>query len=186
MERTPASLLERLRRPGDPDAWARFVALYMPLIYSWGRRVGLQEQDADDLVQDVLLALVRALPSFQYDRHKSFRRWLRTITLNKWRDRCKQRGTTCRIGSYSANALGLYDMHGNVWEWCADWFGPYPRRAVTDPAGPAEGSERVERGGSFAAYGRFCRATSRGTDPPGNRLSGIGFRLARSVPSGVK
>jgi RNA polymerase sigma-70 factor (ECF subfamily) len=93
MERTPASLLERLRRPGDPDAWARFVALYTPLIYSWGRRAGLQEQDADDLVQDVLLALVRALPSFHYDRHKSFRRWLRTITLNKWRDRCKQRGT---------------------------------------------------------------------------------------------
>jgi RNA polymerase sigma-70 factor (ECF subfamily) len=93
MERTPASLLERLRHPGDAEAWARFVALYAPLIFSWGRRVGLQEQDADDLVQDVLLALVRALPGFHYDRHKSFRRWLRTVTLNKWRDRGKRRGT---------------------------------------------------------------------------------------------
>jgi RNA polymerase sigma-70 factor (ECF subfamily) len=89
--KTPASLLERLRQPADPAAWERFVALYAPLIYSWGRRAGLQDADAADLVQDVLVTLVRALPSFTYDQHKSFRRWLRTVTLNKWRDRCKLR-----------------------------------------------------------------------------------------------
>jgi RNA polymerase sigma-70 factor (ECF subfamily) len=91
MTRTPASLLEQLRSPDQPEAWARFVSLYAPLIYSWGRRVGLQEGDAEDLVQEVLLTLVQALPTFQYDRRQSFRRWLRTITLNKWRDRQKRR-----------------------------------------------------------------------------------------------
>lgn len=99
MNQTPVSLLERLRQPADAQAWTRFVALYAPLIYRWGRRVGLQEQDAADLVQDVLLTLVRTLPSFTYDRHKSFRAWLRTITLNKWRDRRKQRSAQTVPGS---------------------------------------------------------------------------------------
>ncbi len=93
MTTTPVSLLERLRRPCDPEAWARFVALYTPLIYSWGRRVGLQDPDAADLVQDVLLTLVHVMPDFVYDRQQSFRRWLYTLTLNKWRDRAKSRAT---------------------------------------------------------------------------------------------
>lgn len=83
---TPASLLERLRRPGDPQAWDRFVELYTPLLYYWARRSGLQEADAADLVQEVLALLFRKLPEFTYDRHKSFRNWLRTVTLNKWRE----------------------------------------------------------------------------------------------------
>jgi RNA polymerase sigma-70 factor (ECF subfamily) len=90
MTTTPASLLDRLRQPFDPEAWARFVALYTPLIYSWGRRVGLQDQDASDLVQDVFVTLLQVLPTFSYDRHRSFRRWLRTITLNKWRNTRKR------------------------------------------------------------------------------------------------
>jgi RNA polymerase sigma-70 factor, ECF subfamily len=90
MTQTPASLLERLRGSFDADAWARFVALYTPLIYSWGRRVGLQDQDAVDLVQDVFATLIRVLPTFAYDRHKSFRRWLRTVTLNQWRNSRKR------------------------------------------------------------------------------------------------
>jgi RNA polymerase sigma-70 factor (ECF subfamily) len=92
MEPTSASLLERLRQPDEPAAWGRFVSLYTPLIYSWGRQVGLQESDAADLVQDVLLALLQALPSFTYDRHRSFRGWLRTIALNKWRDARRRQG----------------------------------------------------------------------------------------------
>ena len=91
MDRTPASLLQRLRRPGEPEAWARFVELFTPLIYYWARRLGLQHQDAADLVQDVFTLLVQKLPAFSYDRHKSFRGWLRTVTLNKWRDRCRRR-----------------------------------------------------------------------------------------------
>src|SRR4029078_4012717 len=62
MTKTPASLLERLRDSFDADAWARFVALYTPLIYSWGRCVGLQDQDAADLVQDVFATLIQVLP----------------------------------------------------------------------------------------------------------------------------
>jgi RNA polymerase sigma-70 factor (ECF subfamily) len=90
MTQTPASLLERLRDEFDPDAWSRFVALYTPLIYAWGRRVGLQDQDAADLVQDVFATLIQVLPTFEYDRQKSFRRWLRTVTLNQWRNKQKQ------------------------------------------------------------------------------------------------
>jgi RNA polymerase sigma-70 factor (ECF subfamily) len=89
MTKTPSSLLERLRQPFDPEAWAQFVTLYAPVIFSWGRRAGLQEADAADLVQEVLVTLLRVLPTFTYDRHKSFRRWLRTVTLNNWRRRRK-------------------------------------------------------------------------------------------------
>lgn len=90
MTKTPSSLLARLREPFEPEAWARFVELYTPLIYSWGRRVGLQDPDAADLVQDVFINLLQVLPTFQYDRAQSFRRWLRTITLNKWRNTRKK------------------------------------------------------------------------------------------------
>src|SRR5438876_4447688 len=90
MHSTPVSLLERLRRPAEPEAWGRFVHLYTPLLYYWSRRAGLQPSDAADLVQDVLTTLVQKLPEFRYDEHKSFRAWLRTVTLNKWRDRRKR------------------------------------------------------------------------------------------------
>jgi RNA polymerase sigma-70 factor (ECF subfamily) len=86
MHSTPPSLLERLRRPGEEQAWDRFVSLYTPLLFRWARGVGLREADAADLVQDVLALLVRKLPEFRYDQHKSFRAWLRTVTLNKWRE----------------------------------------------------------------------------------------------------
>lgn len=71
-------------------AWSRFVELYTPLIYYWARNCGLQAQDAADLVQDVLTLLVDKLPDFQYDRTRSFRGWLRTVTLNKWRERFRK------------------------------------------------------------------------------------------------
>ncbi|HJT79202.1 MAG TPA: formylglycine-generating enzyme family protein, partial [Gemmataceae bacterium] len=94
---------------------------------------------------------------------------------------------TCRVGSYPANALGLFDMHGNVLEWCADWRGPYPQGAVTNPTGPVEGSRRVIRGGCWISVGaEDCRAAVRYGDQPGYRGSILGFRLARSVPSGGK
>lgn len=89
---TTPSLLERLRRPDDPAAWARFVDLYTPLLYAWARRAGLQAADAADLVQDVFAVLVRQLPLFTYDRRGNFRGWLRTVTLNKWRERKRRRG----------------------------------------------------------------------------------------------
>jgi formylglycine-generating enzyme required for sulfatase activity len=92
--------------------------------------------------------------------------------------------STCRVGSYKANALGLLDMHGNVWEWCADWYGPYPVRDVTNPTGPAEGSDRVFRGGSWLYYAWSCRAADRSRYTLSFRNGILGFRLARSGPSG--
>jgi RNA polymerase sigma-70 factor (ECF subfamily) len=82
---TPASLLMRLRQPAERAAWGEFVRLYTPILYQWAWRLGLRGQDADDLVQEVFLLLVQKLPSFTYDRNKSFRAWLRTVLLNKWR-----------------------------------------------------------------------------------------------------
>jgi RNA polymerase sigma-70 factor (ECF subfamily) len=91
MDSTPISLLERLKRPGDAAAWERFVALYAPLLYHWVRRAGLQEADAADLVQEVFAVLVAKLPEFVYDRDKSFHGWLRTVVMNRWRDRRKKK-----------------------------------------------------------------------------------------------
>jgi RNA polymerase sigma-70 factor (ECF subfamily) len=90
MPRTRVTLVERLtdKTPSSsPEAWKEFVSLYTPLFFYWARRLGLQEHDAADLVQDVLLVLVRKLPDFRCDPGKSFRGWMRTVLLNKWRDR---------------------------------------------------------------------------------------------------
>jgi RNA polymerase sigma-70 factor (ECF subfamily) len=92
MQSTPPSLLEKLHNPADHQAWQEFVDLYTPLLYHWARRAGLQDQDAADLLQDVFTTLYQKLPEFQYDQHKSFRKWLRSVTLNQWRDNCKRRG----------------------------------------------------------------------------------------------
>ncbi len=93
---------------------------------------------------------------------------------------------TCAAGSYKANALGLFDMHGNAWEWCSDGYGRYPDGEVTNPTGPTEGPLRVIRGGGWHLPGGRCRAAIRHGYDPGYRHSSLGFRLARSVPSGGK
>lgn len=87
MHTTPVSLLERLRHNPDEAAWRQLVKLYTPLLHSWAQRAGLSAHDGADLVQDVFTILVQTLPTFQYDQHGRFRAWLRTITLNKLRDR---------------------------------------------------------------------------------------------------
>ncbi len=99
-------------------------------------------------------------------------------------DRGPNLHATCRAGSYRANALGLLDMHGNVWEWCADWYGPYPQGHVTNPTGPTQGTVRVYRGGSWGNEAGSCRAAARAGRRPGVRYASVGFRLARSVPTG--
>src|SRR5438874_4801834 len=85
MDPTSSSLLARVRRPADRDAWNRFVELYAPLLFAWARRLGLPPADAADLVQDVFLTLVRVMPSFRYDPGRSFRAWLKTVFLNRHR-----------------------------------------------------------------------------------------------------
>lgn len=87
---TSASLLSQLRRPGESEAWVRFVRLYSPLLYAWARKLGLTPDDAADLVQDVFAGLVQKLPRFEYDGRRRFRGWLWTVTRNCWRDRARR------------------------------------------------------------------------------------------------
>lgn len=94
MNSTSPTLLQKLRDPQDQSAWQRFVDLYTPLLFYWGRQRGLQSGDTADLVQDVLSNLVLKLPEFEYQPDKSFRSWLRTMTHRKFIDRTRKRQET--------------------------------------------------------------------------------------------
>jgi formylglycine-generating enzyme required for sulfatase activity/tRNA A-37 threonylcarbamoyl transferase component Bud32 len=116
---------------------------------------------------------------------------------------------TSKVGSYSPNAFGLYDLHGNVWEWCSEWYDPeyymtlsgtlewftsegcdwagpdcYKHGPMRDPGGPSQGSNRVLRGGSWNGDGRDCRSAARNWNAPAFRGGNVGFRVALVLPAG--
>ena len=117
MVETSVSLLERLRDGSDPSSWQRLVDLYTPLIRGWLRRHGLQDTDADDLVQEVLAVLAQELPAFEHRGAGAFRSWLRTMTVNRLRNfwRARQARPAAIGGSHLDHMLDqLEDPHSDL------------------------------------------------------------------------
>ena len=88
------------------------------------------------------------------------------------------RAKTTPVGTLPANGWGLYDMHGNLWQWCQDWHGDYPNNDVSDPQGPEKGQVRLLRGGSWYHYHVYCRSAFRRWNEPGSRLKYFGLRIS--------
>jgi len=110
---------------------------------------------------------------------------LHAMTIRRLRegDGAEFQGKTAPVGSFPANAFGLCDMHGNILEWCADWYGPYPEKAESDPKGPADGTLRVIRGGAWSLPAPFARSASRARLRPADRVFRTsGFRVAATCP----
>lgn len=105
METTSLTLLDRLRRSGQADAWDRFVRLYTPLLLEWARLQGLQPADAEDLAQVVLVNLIRLLPGYEPREGKSFRGWLFTVCRNECRDFRARRTTRPLPGGDGLNTV---------------------------------------------------------------------------------
>ena len=124
-----------------------------PGIYPWGNGMPLNENIADE-------SLKKVNPS-----------------RNIWKGYDDGFANTSPVGSFQANELGVYDINGNAWEWCSDWYGPFPMEAVNNPKGPANGKHKVGKGASYNADPWHARSASRSYVKPD--FEGPGFRLAK-------
>lgn len=91
------------------------------------------------------------------------------------------RQRTIPVGSFAANRWGLFDMHGNVWEWCWDWYGNYASGTQDNPAGVNTGTYRINRGGGWNDFGKHLRCAYRAASPPDSRMFNLGFRIVRNA-----
>jgi len=126
-------------------------------------------------------SLLRGANVFDQDAARNWLRW-QAFAL----DGSDGYAFTAPVGRFAPNAFGLHDMHGNVWEWCADWHADdyYARSPLDDPTGPTEGDVRVRRGGSWHTWAFYARSSFRNWNSPETRYTLVGFRLLREAAPG--
>jgi formylglycine-generating enzyme required for sulfatase activity len=150
--------------------------------WAYGERLTEIERAAKRLPDGLAYALPTEAQWEYACRAGSIRPYAGTGNLDKmgWYDG-NSSGRTHPVGEKEPNAWGLYDMHGNVWEWCADWSGAYDSDMTVDPIGPASGTHYILRGGGWVGIARDCRSARRLNGMPLYRSPFIGFRLALSA-----
>lgn len=150
MTDTSSSLLLCVRDPADHPAWTRLVTLYSPLLATWIRRAGVPPQDADDLIQEVLLAVSREMPGFSYDRSKgTFRGWLRTVLANRIKHHRRSRGGRPR--AETAAGLDLDSLEDPRSDLAREWDAQHDRHVA---AGLLESVRHEFGDGVWAAFAR--------------------------------
>ncbi|WP_347986373.1 formylglycine-generating enzyme family protein [Methylomonas sp. AM2-LC] len=143
-----------------------FLDLRLPTEAEWEYACRAGTKTAFNFKESLSTALVNYRGTWEFE-------------VDKWANNALRETTEVKNKSYPSNAWGLYQMHGNVLEWCQDYYGEYTSKQVTDPHGPASGAYRVLRGGSWDDVGGRCRSAYRDCAPPGFAIQYIGFRLSR-------